>query len=165
MSISSLQLDAFTMLSREKHFSKAANQLCISQSALSQRINNLESHLSATLFVRKPTGVELTELGSRLLQYSQLKESLEKDFLSHINTTEKNRFSGTIRLAGFSTIAKSILLPVLADIQKKHPALLLSLHSKELRELPEMLFSGSVDYLLFNQPIEKTRHRESSVRI
>lgn len=48
--------------------------LNITQSALPQRILNLESDLGSTLFIRESSGILLTELGQRMLRYCQMKD-------------------------------------------------------------------------------------------
>ncbi|RDI37149.1 LysR family transcriptional regulator [Aquicella lusitana] len=154
-SLSSLQLDAFIAVARENSFSRAANKLHISQSALSQRILNLEQLLGSTLIIRESTGIRLTELGSRLLRYCQLKESLEADFLANIQTPRTEKLSGIIRIAGFSTITQSVLVPVLGELIQKHPALQIELMCKELRELPNLLESGQADFIFMTRPIDK----------
>ena len=63
MSLSSLYLDAFVGVAKAESFSGAAKGLHITQSALSQRIKNLEDELGLTLFLRMTSGVRLTEQG------------------------------------------------------------------------------------------------------
>ena len=63
MSLPSNYLDAFQEIAKSGGFSQATKVLNISQSALSQRIKNLEEEIGLTLFVRTPTGVLLTEQG------------------------------------------------------------------------------------------------------
>lgn len=155
MSLSSIQLDAFITVAREKNFSKAAHKLHITQSALSQRIANLEQALGATLFLREPAGVMLTELGLALLRYCQIKEGLEADFLTRTQSAERETLSGMLRIAGFSTITQSMLMPVLAKFVKKHPAVQMNLLCRELRELPGLLMSGQADFIFLTQPLQK----------
>src|SRR5688572_17239087 len=101
-SLPSLQLDAFVAVAQTQNFSKAAEKLHITQSALSQRVMNLEAELNATLFIRDRTGVQLTELGQELLRYCQNKEALENEFLSKLHAEKKTELSGEIRIGGFS---------------------------------------------------------------
>ncbi|MFM8314231.1 MAG: LysR family transcriptional regulator, partial [Deltaproteobacteria bacterium] len=69
MSISSSQLDAFFACSQTGNFTKAAKLLHLTQSALSQRILNLEGELQTTLFIRERNGIRLTSAGRELVQY------------------------------------------------------------------------------------------------
>ena len=72
MELSQDQLKAFYEVARQGSFTKAALSLALTQSALSHRIKNLESHLETSLFVRASTGIRLTETGKKLLQYVQV---------------------------------------------------------------------------------------------
>lgn len=81
MSLPSLYLDAFLAVAQTQGFSSAASILNITQSALSQRIKNLEEHLGLTLFIRTPNGANLTEQGERLLRYCQTRDSLESELV------------------------------------------------------------------------------------
>jgi DNA-binding transcriptional LysR family regulator len=155
MSLSSLYLDAFAEVARQKSFSAAAKKLNVTQSALSQRVLNLEEEIGFTLFVRDPAGVRLTELGQKLLRYCQSKELLETEFLSGLRTQDQKTLGGVIRIAGFSSVTRSVILPALAELVRSHPLLELDLRTNELRELPQLLATGATDFIVLNQPLEK----------
>lgn len=151
MSLSSLQLDAFRAVTRQKSFSAAAKSLSLTQSALSQRVLKLEDELGATLFVREPAGIRLTDLGEKLLRYCESKERLEEEFLA----SGPDEIRGSLRVGSFSTLTQSVLLPIIAELVKEHPGIQLELVNGEMRELPAMLSSGRVDFLFSGSPIEK----------
>jgi DNA-binding transcriptional LysR family regulator len=65
------QVRAFVTTARHLHFGRAAEQLFVSQQALSKRIARLESRLGARLFDRGKHGVELTDAGRRFLEPAQ----------------------------------------------------------------------------------------------
>lgn len=154
MSLSSLQIDAFLAVSETHSFTAAAKRLHITQSALSQRIKNLEDELGSTLFVRETSGVRATELGLRLLQYAKSKEALETQFLEQIKD-ETGRLSGIVRVGAFSTILRSLVVPSLANLIQENPSIQLSLSNAELLGLPQLLFSGNVDFVFGSQPIRR----------
>jgi DNA-binding transcriptional LysR family regulator len=155
MPLSSLQLEAFMALARSKNFSEAARKIHITQSALSQRILNLEEELELTLFVREPGGARLTESGEKLLQHGQVREALEEDFLSKLKSPKKDQLAGLIRIAAFSTIARSILLPKFARFQRANPGVRIDLMVRETRELPGLLRSGQADFVFCTEAIKK----------
>src|SRR4051812_2314768 len=99
MALSSLHLEAFVALAKSKSFSEAARRLHVTQSALSQRILNLEADLEVTLFIRESTGARLSETGAKLLKYCQAKNSLEDEFLAELKTTNSKELSGIFRIA------------------------------------------------------------------
>lgn len=155
MSLSSLYLDAFAEVARQGSFSKAARKLNVTQSALSQRVLNLEQELGSSLFIRDPSGVRLTELGQRLLRYCHSKSLLESELMETLKPQNADGLTGVVRVAGFSTVMRSVVLPLLAGFVKKNAQVSVELRSAELRDLPGMLFSGSADLILNTQPISK----------
>src|SRR4051812_20829617 len=110
MAISSLNLEAFAAVAQSGSFLKAAKMLHITQSALSQRVMNLEAELSTTLVVRDPRSLRLTPAGEKLLRYSQMKDQLESDALELIAGSNK-AIAGAVRLGAFSSILRSAVLP------------------------------------------------------
>jgi DNA-binding transcriptional LysR family regulator len=154
MSLSSLQLDAFVVVARERHFSNAAKVLSITQSALSLRIKNLEDELNTTLFIRNRSGVQLTETAHSLLRYCQLKDSLETELLSDLLPSHRNEFAGIIRIGGFSSVMRSLILPAISPLLRENPKVKLHLATRELEELPSLLRRGEVDYVVLDRQLE-----------
>lgn len=155
MSLPSNQLDAFVAVANSGSFSGAAKLLHITQSALSQRIFNLEYELGSTLFIRESSGVLTTELGQRLLRYCQIKDSLEAEFLGDFGLQKDKTLSGLIKIGGFSTIARSVIVPSLSELLSKNPKVQIELHTKEVRDLPALLEMGRADFIFLNRPYEK----------
>lgn len=155
MSLSSIQLEAFVSVAKTQSFSAGAKELNITQSALSQRILNLESELGTTLFVRDPSGIRLTELGEKMLRYCQMKDSLEEELLGQLKTPKGHLLSGQIKLGGFSTVVRSILIPTISPILTENPDIQVEFLTREARHLPRLLESGEADFILLNKPYEK----------
>ena len=147
MALSSLQLDAFSEVARTCSFSRAANNLHITQSALSQRVLNLEAELATALFVRDPSGVRLTSAGEELLRYCQIKEGLEREVLSQLSDSYQSA-KGVIRIAGFSSVMRSVVMPALCDLVTKNDAIQVELFSRELRDLSTMLARNESDFII-----------------
>ncbi len=61
------QLEYFAAVARHRHFTRAAEELYVTQSALSQQVRRIEAELGLTLYARTPRGVELTAAGTDLL--------------------------------------------------------------------------------------------------
>jgi DNA-binding transcriptional LysR family regulator len=155
MSLSSLQLDAFLAVARAGSFSEAATRLGLTQSALSQRVLNLEGELERTLFLRESTGTRLSEEGEALLRYAQAKEALEAEFLRGMGAGERRELTGLVRIAGFSTVVRSVLLPRLAVLGRQHAGLRFEVLTREVREMPQLLRTGRIDLALSTEPIER----------
>jgi len=114
MKLSQIQLEAFQEVARLGSFTKAAQHLNLTQSALSHRIKNLEDEFETALFVRQGGGIRLTELGTKLLQFCRVQSQAEEEFLLDlISKNAKNvKFSGTLRIGGVSSAIRSLVMPV-----------------------------------------------------
>jgi DNA-binding transcriptional LysR family regulator len=74
MGLQTSHLEAFSEVAKLRSFSKAAKVLHVTQSALSQRVMNLESEIGHALFIRDPAGIRLTDEGQELLRYCRSKD-------------------------------------------------------------------------------------------
>jgi DNA-binding transcriptional LysR family regulator len=153
MSLSSDQLDAFFEVSRLGSFSKAARALAISQPALSHRIRKLEDHLETPLFIRSGRQAELTEAGHQLLRLCRSRRDQEDDFIKTLKPSAPERLAGVLRIACYSSIARSLVVPSLADLIDGNPGIRLELQVQELRALPDTLRRGRADFVFTDQPI------------
>jgi len=153
MSLSSLQLDAFIAVAHEKSFSGAALKMAITQSALSQRVLNLEHELGTSLFIRESSGLRLTESGEKLLRYCQTKEMLETEAIAHLKETSHS-LAGIIRIGVFSSLAKPVIARI-SEFIKHHPDVQVEMVNSELRHLPDLLSTGQVDFIFLNAPLER----------
>jgi DNA-binding transcriptional LysR family regulator len=154
MSLSSLQLDAFVVVARERHFSNAAKVLGITQSALSLRIKNLEDELGTTLFIRNRSGVQLTETAHSLLRYCQLKNSMEAEFVSALIPSSRDELAGIVRIGGFSSVMRSRILPAVSPLLRENPKVRLHFLTRELSDLPDLFRRGEVDYVVMDRKLE-----------
>lgn len=155
MSLPSLYLDAFLAVAKTEGFSSAAKQLNITQSALSQRIKNLEDELGLTLFIRTPTGANLTEHGKRLLRYCQTRDSMEEELIHDLNVSKAFEITGTLKIASYSSILRSVLIPVLQPLLKKHPNILCEFICSGMPDLPGLLQRAEVDFIVMDYRFER----------
>jgi DNA-binding transcriptional LysR family regulator len=113
-------LVAFLAVARERSFTRAAAQLGVSQSALSQTIRNLEARLGLRLLTRTTRSVAPTEAGERLLQsVAPHLEEIEAGLTSLGELRDKP--SGTIRITATENAARSVLWPVLRKFLPAYP--------------------------------------------
>src|SRR3954453_6299537 len=115
-------LVAFLMVAREQSFTRAAAQLGVSQSALSQTIRGLEARLGIRLLTRTTRRVSATEAGERLLR--TLGPSFEEVDAALADVTElREKPAGTIRLTATENAATSVLWPALERLLPQYPDL------------------------------------------
>jgi len=143
------RMNAFYQVAIDKNFNKAAMNLCITQPALSQRIQKLEQELQATLLVRNNTGIELTNMGQRLFDYARNNIALEQGLLTDFSGN-KNETFGSLRIAAYSSILRSVIMPSIEPLVRKYPLIHVEFYSREIRELIPMLKSGEADLIILN---------------
>lgn len=114
-------LRVFLVAAEEKNFSRAAERLNLSQSAVSQNIQSMERAYGVQLFTRRGRSVELSEAGQKILP--MVREVLRAARLMEDGFQEINQQVGGELLIGCSTSAGKYLMPVLlSDFQRKFPA-------------------------------------------
>lgn len=155
VSLSSIYLDAFYKCAITGNFTKASEKLAITQSALSQRIKNLEDDLSVSLFIRSRSGIKLTEAGSELLRYCQRKTAMESETVQNMLNPLNTELNGTIRIGGYSSVMRSAILPALAPLVEKNSAIKIYFLSREIYELPALLKSGEIDFMFLDHDIQR----------
>ncbi len=150
MELNSAQLEAFFTVAKLSNFTKAAEQLNVTQSALSQRIAKLEEDLGVTLFIRDRSSIRVTEAGELVLRHCQLSHFAESELLTKLKDS-KDGFAGVIRIGGFSSVNRSLVIPSLKKLMTTNPRLSLQLITKEISDLNSLLKSGEADYILTNK--------------
>ena len=141
----------FAAVARNKSLSAAADELFISQPAISKSIKKLEKELNTTLFHRKSRGVELTAEGIKLYDYVQRAfDSLQagEASLKHINGLG----IGRLKIGVSSTLCKHMLLPYLQTFVKKHPHVQVVIQSQSTAQTIQLLENGKLDLGLIAQP-------------
>jgi LysR family glycine cleavage system transcriptional activator len=137
-------LRAFEAAGRHLSFTKAAEELTVTQAAISHQVKALEEHLNTALFLRLPRQLELTKAGKILLPvvrdaFNRIGESvaeLNKDVASA---------ALTVKLA--PSFAAKWLLPRLDDFRRKHPQIELSLtHSNEAADFKRQSVDIAITY-------------------
>ncbi len=154
MKLSHLGLTAFHECARTLNMTEASRQLGLTQSALSQRLAQLEDEVSSTLFIRDSKGLILTESGERLLRFTEMNAGLEDELLRDLKG-KKGELAGNLQIAGFSSIMRSMIIPAMAPLLRKNPAIHLSFQSYEMSELPSVLSSSRADYVITDYEMNK----------
>lgn len=144
----------FYYVAKYESISKAAENLLISQPAVSYQIKTLEDALGITLFVRTKKGVTLTDEGKVLFHY------VEKGVESFINgehalTNLKNLDYGNIRIGASTTVSKHVLMPYLEKFHKQYPNIDINITNNLTENLLTDLRNGNLDMLLLNLPMKE----------
>ena len=140
----------FYVVAKNKHMTKASEELHISQPAISQSIKKLEDALGGTLFLRSNKGMELTEEGKMFYEYVkgalELINNAENEF-----TSFKDLSKGEIKIGCSTTLTKLILLDALKDFNKDYPNININTTNDLTSNLINNLKLGKLDFVIFNE--------------
>lgn len=143
--VSLRQLRAFDEVARQGAFAPAARELCLTQSALSESIRQLEEALGLRLFDRTTRTVGLTAAGQAfLLDVRQAFESLEQGFQNLGDLAALRR--GKVRIAAAPSVLAVLLLPVLPALRARHPGIEVDLIEDSAEGIAQRVQAGSVDF-------------------
>ena len=132
---------------KEQSFSKAAQNLYISQPSLSAAIKKTEQKVGMPLFDRSTTPISLTECGQKYVKTALQIQEQEDDFVKYINDI-KELSSGSISI-GATTFLASVLLPgLIRRFSEKYPKVQITLEEGNTHDLEQMLFHGLLDLVI-----------------
>lgn len=136
-------LKVFWVVSQAGSISAGAQQLHISQPAVTREIRDLEQSLGLTLFDRLPRGIRLTEGGQRLQHFAEriftLEHAAERELLNFAQLHH-----GEINLAASNTIGTYWLPAVLTRFRQKHPGIRLQLLISNTQGILQQLDDGLI---------------------
>jgi len=142
-------LHALSCVLKHQNFAKAAEELCISQPAVSQRIKQLEQVLAQPVLIRSQP-ISATSIGKKILKHYHQVQHLEDNLLANI-LPEQPLSPLTVNLATNADSLATWLIPALAPLINKHPIELNLLIADEARTL-EKLKDGEVFGAISLQP-------------
>lgn len=133
---------------------RAADELFISQPAVSQAIKQLETQLGVTLFNRTHNGMELSLQGGKLI-FKQVEEALKLlDDVENKFIEMKTSATGTIRIGATDSIFSNILADKIVEYNRKFPAVKIELITGTTPETLAQLKENKCDVGFINLPIE-----------
>ncbi|WP_309712416.1 LysR substrate-binding domain-containing protein, partial [Armatimonas sp.] len=138
------QLEAFVTVARRASFTRAAEELHLTQPAVTRQIAALESELGALLFDRLGKSIQLTGAGETLLGYAEHILRLNDEAHEALSELAAGR-AGRIAIGAASTLATYVLPPLLTQFRQEHPGIELSLRTGLSARVRELVLSGVVD--------------------
>jgi len=120
------KLSAFVAVAEHHHFSKAAAQLGVSPSTLTQAIRSLEEHLGVRLLNRTTRSVSMTAAGEQLLHHMQPAIGAINEALDAMNSFRDDP-RGILRLSVVRAAAMSIIAPLVPTFLSKYPDITLEI--------------------------------------
>ena len=144
-------LETFIWVAKLGSFRAAANQLHLTQAAISRRIASLESELGQLLFERSNRNIQLTSAGYHLLRFSNQVLNLERDLLADFQG--KLALRGRVRLGIVESIVHTWFNSFISELHRTHPDIELELTVEPSRRLSDLLMQGLLDVALQTDPI------------
>ena len=143
----------FLMVAKEQSFTKAAEQLHITQPTLSRQLAAFEEELGIVLFVRKGKNITLTDEGILLKRRALEILNLEERTLEELRGTEEV-IEGTVTIGCGEFAAVEILAKICKQYKEKYPLVQIALHTATADTIYEMMNKGLVDIGVFMEPID-----------
>ena len=152
--IPSLQaLACFESAARHESYTRAAQELALTQGAVSRQITTLEDYVGVALFRRTRHGVALTERGAEYArQVAPRLQGLEQDTLDVMSTQGRG---STVHLAAVPTFATRWLIPRLPDLAARHPDITVHI---ETRTRPFMFADTPFDAALYAGTVDQVNN-------
>jgi DNA-binding transcriptional LysR family regulator len=145
--IETSQLQTLVAVSKAKSFSKAAEDLHVTQSAISQSIKNLERKIDVKLFKRSGKKVVLTQEGEKLYALAQNFLGQMEETLDEI-THDKTSMSGIVRIGTLTGIGKSWLAPEMLQFSSENQDLTVSINLGFQENLVRDFENYRLDFLI-----------------
>lgn len=125
-------------------FSAAADELGISQPAVSAQIRSLEQRVGERLLDRHGRGASLTEAGRVLETYARRMIALEEELDRELGETSE-RVSGQLVIGSSTGPGEVLLPPVLGDFRRRHPEVGVSLIVSDTRTICQQVIDGELE--------------------
>jgi len=151
------QLEVFLAVAREHRFSRAAEKLYRTQSAVSQTIRKLEDELGESLFDRSSREGVLTDAGQVLFEYAEKLLNLRHD--AHVSLAELRELQKGKLVIAANEFTALYLLPVLAEFRRLHPMIKITVQRALGSRIPDDVLQHSAELgVLSYKPEEPQLH-------
>lgn len=134
---------------KERSFSKAAQNLYISQPSLSARIKKIETDLGAPIFDRSTSPLRLTEFGEAYIKAAeeifQIEQQIE-NYANDLNTLK----CGHLSIGGSNLFAAYVLPPLILRFKQLYPDITIRVTEGNTTQLEEMLGNNTLDLVIDN---------------
>lgn len=134
---------------KERSFSKAANNLYISQPSLSARIIKIEEELGLPIFDRSISPIRLTEFGRYYIETIEKINKIERELETRVNDIHTLR-TGELSVGASNVFAAYVVPPLIAKFKNKFPGVNVRLVEGNTATLEQMLANNDLDMVIDN---------------
>jgi DNA-binding transcriptional LysR family regulator len=139
------QLAAFCAVVERRSFSQAADQLGVTQPAVSLQIRSLEQRIGQRLLDRSGRRVEPTEAGLRLYRGAQRLLALEQQVLEEVGEEAEGELKGRLEIGASTGPGGSVLPLILGEFQQLHPEVEVALSVSDTHTVVEQVARREVE--------------------
>lgn len=150
------QLFVFTKVVEHRNFSKAADDVFLSQSTVSSHIKALEKSLNLKLFDRDGRDTILTPHGEQLYHWAQKILLLKDEALLDLKS-EMTDFRGIVKIASSSVPSSFIIPNMIKDFNQVHPNISFQISESSSKKVVEHVLNRSVDFGILGEKYENDR--------
>lgn len=139
----------FYSAAKNSNYTKAASELFVTQSAVSQTIHQLESALSVKLFYKEGRRIRLTKEGQALYEHvAPAIQLLDKG--AQVIGDMTSLTQGSIRLGASDTISRFLLLPYIKSFHEQYSQISITINNRPSPISSEMVQRGEIDFAVVN---------------
>jgi LysR family transcriptional regulator, transcriptional activator of the cysJI operon len=138
------RLKVFQCVAQNLSFTKASNELFITQPAITKHIKELESEFEVKLFDRVGSKIVLTQAGSILLSYAEQIFALHNEIKFELSQLKK-KFEGNLKLGASTTIAQHVIPSALARFNEHFPEIKFTLINGNTEYIEQQLLKNKID--------------------
>jgi len=137
------RLKVFNTVARRLNFTKAAEELFITQPAVTKHIHEIENFYKVKLFDRNGTKIKLTPAGTILLQHTEQLFAVYRNMEFELNMLAQQH-NGQLNIGASTTVAQYVLPPVLAAFHKKFKDIKVTLTTNNTEQIEQALQANHI---------------------
>ncbi|MDR2787633.1 MAG: LysR family transcriptional regulator [Candidatus Accumulibacter sp.] len=146
-------VEAFVWVARLGSITRAAKKLCLTQSAISNRIAALEDELGIELIHRRNPLFRLSDAGTRFMGYAEKLLIIQSQMRGEFGTLDRQAF--TLRIGAIESVLHTWLIPVVDTLKRSSPLINFELTIETSLNLVERLRRGALDIVFSALPVQE----------
>ncbi len=153
------QLKYVLAVAEHQNFTRAAENVFVTQPTLSMQIQKLEEELDILIFDRSKKPIELTEVGRKIVDQARNIVN-ESERMQDVVDQEKGFIGGTYKLGIIPTVMPTLLPMFLKTFSNRYPKVLLKIEELNTDEIITQINDGTLDAAIAATPLEQEKIKE-----
>ncbi|WP_221563207.1 LysR family transcriptional regulator [Alkalihalobacillus sp. TS-13] len=136
--------EVFNKVVQMRNITKAGHQLGLTQSGVSHALKSFEEELGIPLLIRNRTGLQLTNEGKRVYEYTLRIMQTHNNLLQEVQTL-KGLKTGTIKVGSFASVTSQWIPKILTIFSEKYPGITVEIYEDDYKSLEKAVSTGELD--------------------